>query len=380
MKSLVAVDAARIAEVTAALRTALSNDGPALFPSAGPSAVSAGAPWPAVVPQRVAVVLETSGSSGSPKRVALSANALLSSAAATESALGGPGGWVLALPVYYIAGLQVLVRSIAAAIDPVLLPSRSFRAADFLAALDSLEPGVRRYTALVPAQLHRLLTAAEQSLTAAAKLRSLDAILVGGQRLPEPSLRRAADLGLAVVRSYGATETSGGCVYDGVPLGTVTVRTREGQVEVSGPVLAEGYLDDPAATAAAFSTDESGRWYRTRDAGTFDGVLHVTGRVDDVLISGGVKVSLAAVESVLRAEPGLTEAVVISVPDVQWGEVPIVVVAGSSSPPTLEQLRRLLTERLGPAAAPARLVCLEHLPTLLSGKPDRRAIRDLVCS
>jgi o-succinylbenzoate---CoA ligase len=357
-RPLVVVDSRDPAAVLEALRRALAG-GPAVLPHPGePGGV------PAEVPQRVAVIVETSGSTGRPKRVALSADALLASAAAAESRLGGPGQWLLALPAHYIAGVNVLVRSIASGTEPVVLDPEHFTAERFADAAAGLgEP--RRYTSLVPTQLARLV-AAESDLDA---VRRLDAMLVGGQAMPADLLARAIEAGFAVIRTYGSSETSGGCVWDGLPIGDTAIRIGgDGRVEVSGSVLADGYLGDPERTAAAFVDG----WFRTDDTGSIraDGVLSVNGRADDVIVSGGVKVSLAEVELAIRNLPGLEDAVVASAPDAEWGERPVVVATATADPDAL----RRATAHLGPAATPARVLVLATIPLLPSGKPDRRAI------
>jgi O-succinylbenzoic acid--CoA ligase len=359
--------------VLAELREALAG-GPAILP------LPEGADrtgLPREVAQNVALVVQTSGSTGAPKRVALSADALLASAAAADSALGGPGQWLLALPAHYIAGINVLVRSIAAETDPVVLSSGHFDPAAFVEAAATMDHPAR-YTSLVPAQLATLLGSADDSDPGDALeiLRRFDRILVGGQAMPPGLLAQALELGLNVTRTYGSSETSGGCVYDGVPVGSTRVRIVDGQIELGGPMLAEGYLGDEERTAAAFHADGSGRWYRTSDAGELvDGVLRVTGRLDDVIVSGGVKVSLAAVERVVRSLPGLADAVVVPRADARWGEVPVVVTTESAS---IGTLRTAVGDELGAAARPAELVLVETIPLLASGKPDRGALADRV--
>jgi O-succinylbenzoic acid--CoA ligase len=332
---------------------------------------------PDSVDKRVAVVIETSGSTGAPKRVALSADALLASAAASESALGGPGQWLLALPTHYIAGVNVLVRSIAAGTDPVILRPGHFDADAFLEALGRLEAPLR-FTSVVPAQLARLVDAAGDDLAALDRLRRLDRILVGGQATPLPLIERCLELGLNVTRTYGSSETSGGCVYDGLPIGTAEARIVDGQVELTGPMLAEGYLSDPAATEAAFVTHDGQRWYRTGDAGeVVDGVLRVTGRLDNVIISGGEKVSLDAIERVVRSIPGLADAVAVRSPSAEWGEVPVVFTSGTA---TLATVKEIVVAALGRASAPVALVRVESVPQLPTGKPDRRALTAFAAS
>jgi O-succinylbenzoic acid--CoA ligase len=352
------------AKVFAALRDALAG-GDAILVS------DSGADVPARVEQRIALVVETSGSTGRPKRVELSADALLANAAASESALGGPGQWVLALPTHYIAGLNVLARSLAAETEPVTVAGAHFTAGGFVAAVGRMSQP-ERYTALVPAQLATLLDDAAASTA----LAGFAAVLVGGQATPRPLLDRATAAGIRVRRSYGSSETSGGCVYDGVPIGTAAVRIVEGEVWLGGPSLAEGYLGDPALTAERFVSDGGARWFRTADGGSFDGErLTVTGRRDDVLISGGVKVAIAAIERVLHEQPGLHDAVVVAVPDARWGEVPVAVTVSTSF--DVDAATTAVAIELGPPARPARVLTVPELPLLPSGKVDRLAVRSL---
>jgi O-succinylbenzoic acid--CoA ligase len=369
MRPLLAVPAGNPADLTVALRAALDGSGPAILP------LAPDAPRPLDLPDEVpvatAVVVATSGSSGTPKRVVLSTAALLTSAAATESALGGPGEWVLALPGHYIAGIQVIVRSLAAGGEPYAIPGGPFHAETFADAVAALPADRRRYSALVPTQLHRVLDAvAAGDRDVADAVRRLDALLIGGGPLADADAQRARDAGIRVVRTYGASETAGGCVYDGVPLQGVEVRVVEGEVQLAGPVLADGYLGDAARTERVFVSEPGRRWYRTGDAGDWDGErLTVTGRLDDVIVSGGEKVSLALVERAVQELPGMADAIVVRAPDPEWGEVPVVMTtAGGTDLPTM---RAVLGERLGRAAAPSRIVVVDPLPLLSNGKPDR---------
>lgn len=321
-----------------------------------------------------AVLVETSGSSGYPKSVVLPISALRASAEATAERIGS-GSWLLALEPTYVAGLQVLVRSILAETTPAVIPP-SFTAAQFLEAAAGIQ--APRYTSLVPAQLTRLLDAATDAPGVADCLRGFAAILVGGQALPAAEADRAAALGIRIVRTYGSSETSGGCVYDGVPLAGVIIRIEEGEVQISGPILAAGYLDDDERTAQAFVTDADGaRWYRTGDVGEFDGVLRVTGRRDNVIVSGGVNVSLDRVERVVRTVPGLEAAVVVPVADARWGEASVVVVEGdlAAADDALAEARRRVEREIGAPARPRDIVRVERMPLLASGKPDRIRLR-----
>lgn len=339
---------------------------------------------PTEVADGIAAVIATSGSSGVPKRVALSAEALRASATATAARIG-TGRWLLTLPASYVAGLQVMVRSILAGTSPTQIAGR-FSPLHFAeATLEMLRPtagGVPDlYTSLVPAQVASLLDAADDTAVRAA-LQSYRAILVGGQALPEPLRQRAADLGVRIVRTYGSTETSGGCVYDGAPLDTVAVRAVDGELRIAGPMLAEGYLGDADLTARTFLRDEHGiRWYRTGDLGLVeDGLVRVHGRADNVIISGGINISLDRVERIVRTVPGLHEAVVVPVEDERWGEASVIVaprgeVLRRSESEQLAQARETVAAEIGAHARPARLIVVDELAVLASGKPDREAIR-----
>jgi o-succinylbenzoate---CoA ligase len=350
--------------VLEALRDALSGSGPAVLVGDPASAV------PTVVAQRVVLVVETSGTTARPKRVALSADALLASAAASASAIGGAGQWLLALPTTYIAGLNVLVRSIAAATHPLILSEGSFDPREFARLAGRMDADLR-FTSVVPTQLARLLDTPE----ALPALRRFDRILVGGQSTPETLISRAAELDIALTRTYGSSETAGGCVYDGAPIGNTVIRINQGEIELAGAVLAEGYLDDAERTRAAFADDAGTRWYRTGDSGSVEGgILSVSGRLDDVIISGGIKVSLAAVERVVRELDGQQDAVVVRATSERWGEVPVVV---SSAAIGLDEVREVVRTRLGAPAAPARVIVVDAIPQLTTGKPDRIELQRL---
>ncbi|MFI7587989.1 o-succinylbenzoate--CoA ligase [Spongisporangium articulatum] len=362
------------------LRAALSGAGPAVRPALAPAPPLALGPADDDPRDPTTVAVSSSGSTGEPKTVLLPASALLASAAATHDRLGGPGHWLLPLPAQHVAGVQVLIRSLVARSTPVVLdPQASFTAEAFAAGTAQLPAG-RRYTSLVPTQLGRLL----DDTGGRAALRTFDAVLLGGAAAPAPLLERAAAAGVHVVTTYGMSETSGGCVYDGRALDGVRVRLDDdGRVRLSGPTLARGYLGAPAATAAAFVDSLTGREFVTSDQGRWldDGRLAVVGRLDDVLITGGVNVAPAAVEAVAHRVPGVAEVVVVGVPDATWGQrvVAAVVVEGSIEPDgLLADLRRAVTAELGAPAAPRELVLLNGLPVRGPGKPDRAAVLRIV--
>lgn len=362
------VDAQDARAVLRGLRGAVLGAGPAI-------AVGAAAGLPEEVPAGTALVVTTSGSTGYPKSVVLTRSALTSSALATAERIG-EGSWLLALSPGYIAGVQVLVRSLVSGREPAIL-SGSFSAHAFAAAAGSLVSSrgghrVARFTALVPAQVATLLDSSE----GARALASFDAVLVGGQATPPSILARAADAGAKLVRTYGASETAGGCVYDGIPLRDVRARVEDGEVLLAAPMLADGYLGEPERTAASFVTDDEGRrWYRTGDAGTVDPAVRITGRIDNVIVSGGVNVSLDRVEQTVRGVPGLEQAVIVAAPDARWGQTPVLVAAHVPDPAAaLRAARDAVAEQLGAPARPSRILVVDETPLLPSGKPDRGAL------
>lgn len=366
-------------DVLRSLRGAVLGAGPAV-------ALGQATELPADVPAGTAVVLTTSGSTGEPKSVLLSRSALTASAMATAARIGS-GHWLLALPAGYVAGIQVMVRGLVSERDPAIL-SGKFSPDAFLHAaggMHSYEGGERvpSYTSLVPAQLAALVDEAQDSARMRRALGGFEAILVGGQALPTRLRERAADAGARIVRTYGSTETSGGCVYDGVPLGDTRAEIVDGEIRIAGPTLADGYLDDPVRTADAFVTDGEGtRWYRTGDAGTVDdGVLSVTGRLDNVIVSGGVNVSLDRVERIVRDVPGLDHAVVVGASHQRWGQTPVLVIEGAGererAQALLEAARAAVEASAGRPARPTRVVEVPEIPRLPSGKPDRRAAGEL---
>lgn len=360
-----------------ALAAALDGAGPALLPL--PTGGTRGAVLAALDPSRplerddVALVVPTSGSTGEPKGAMLTAAALRHSAAASHDRLGGPGQWVLALPVSSIAGLTVLVRSLQARTRPQVVDLYGGFSVDaFAAATDRLAGGVRHYTALVPTQLRRLLDAGVD-------LSTYDGVLVGGAAL-SPDLRdRAIAAGAPVVATYGMSETCGGCVYDGEPLDGVDVTIgADGRVSIGGPVVFAGYrlhpdLTDTALVDGRHVTQDLGRW-------SSDGRLEVLGRVDDVIVSGGVNVPAAMVERVLDGHPAVAVCAVLGRPDPEWGERVVAVVqpVDASLPPALDELRSFAAGRLEPAALPREVVVLGMLPVLASGKPDKAAVRTVL--
>ncbi len=318
----------------------------------------------------IAVVATTSGTTGAPKGTLLTAAALTASAAATHDRLGGPGRWLLALPPYHIAGVQMLVRSLLAGTVPVGLDvSAGFDISGLPSAVDELGSG-RRYTALVATQLAKALT----DPAAAAALAELDAVLVGGGPAPRPILDAAAAADITVVRTYGMSETAGGCVYDGVPLDGVKVRLdADGRIVIGGPTLANGYRNPPDPDPFA----EPG-WFRTDDIGAVDdsGVLSVLGRADEAISTGGLTVLPQPVEAALRTHPAVSDCAVFGLADERLGQrvVAAVVLADGHIPPSLEELRAHVMHTLDRTAAPRELHIVDALPMRGIGKVDRQAL------
>jgi o-succinylbenzoate---CoA ligase len=372
---LVPVDGspAAVDALAGALRSALAG-GPAVLPVAPGDAAVAGEPG-----ESAAVVIATSGSTGAAKHVVLSAAALQASARATADRLGGPARWLLALPAQHVAGVQVVVRALLAGAPPVVQDLRGgFRPNGFAAATRELGAD-RRCTSLVPTQLGRILDAGGAALDA---LRSYAAVLVGGAALPPQLHERAMAADVAVVTTYGMSETAGGCVYDGHPLDGVRVELEpDGRIRLGGPTLADGYLGDPDLTAAAFVDG----WFRTGDLGRWrEGRLDVLGRADDVIVTGGEKVAPAAVERVLIAQDGVATACVVGVPDAEWGQVVAAAVvpegAGTFSPGFAERLQAAVRAELGRAAVPRVLRAVPRIPLHGIGKPDRVATARLLAA
>ncbi|WPJ92155.1 o-succinylbenzoate--CoA ligase [Corynebacterium sp. UMB2355A] len=315
----------------------------------------------------VALVVATSGSTGTPKGALLTPTNLIASADATHQALGGPGQWLLAMPAAFIAGIQVLVRSMVAGVEPAFVDlTHGFHVDEFAARTAEIATtGDRCYTALTPLQLDKAMS----TLTGIDALRSFDAVLVGGAATNPTLLDSAAKLRINVVTTYGSSETSGGCVYDGAPIADANVRIRDGRIWLGGPMVAQGYRNQPEHPDFA----EPG-WFRTSDAGQLiDGHLTVEGRVDNVIDSGGLKLQPEVLERFLLGVPGVADACVVGVPDERFGQRICAAFAGEAQVPdvmdTLQDLPRW--------QVPKELKRVAALPLLGPGKVDRAAVRDL---
>lgn len=365
-----------VSEVMPHLRQALDGGGPAWLPIPTTDRREARRLSDALKPgdpidDDVALVVTTSGTTGIPKGALLGAEALRASGNATHERLGGPGSWLLALPTHHIAGIQVLLRSILAGTEPTVLDVSGGFLPEALAGAVGAMRGPRRYTALVPTQLIKSL----DSPVAAKALAELDGVLVGGAATPAPILDRARDLGITVVRTYGMSETCGGCVYEGVPLDGTEVRIEDGRVILGGAMIARGYRNLPDHPAFA----EPG-WFRTEDAGSFeDGVLSISGRLDEAIMTGGLLVIPQVVEAVLANHPGIRECIVLGLPDERLGQrVAVAIVPAPGAAPTLDEIRAHVVAELDSIAAPRELAVLSEIPLRGPGKPDRTALRKLL--
>jgi O-succinylbenzoic acid--CoA ligase len=372
----------QVLDVLPALEAALAGRSPVLpYAAADPEPVVPDHD-PATLPEGLAVAVGTSGSTGRPKRAMLTADALERSAWATHRVLGGSGAWLLAMPAHHIAGLQVLLRSLAAGTAPTVLDLRGgFTVEGFAEAtarVATTAAARQRYTALVPTQLGRLL----DDPAGVAALRRFDGVLVGGAATPAAMVERARTLDVALSLTYGMSETAGGCVYDGLPLPVSQVHVdNDRHIVLGGDTVAHGYLGEPALSSDAFATDPDGvRWFRTDDLGHFgeDGLLVVDGRADDVINTGGLKINPGVVEDAMaRYLEDVADVVVLGVPDAAWGEsvcAAVTLVDPSrtvSTPQVRERLRGILPD----AALPHRVLVLPQIPLRGPGKPDRAAIR-----
>ncbi|MEV5003400.1 AMP-binding protein [Nocardioides sp. LML1-1-1.1] len=308
-------------------------------------------------PEDVPLLVTTSGSTGAPKRVLLPRAAVLASIRASAARLGASGPWVLALPPSYVAGVQVVLRSLVAGHEPALLER------------DGWPAGEGWFTSLVPTQLTRLLDSAED----VAALRRAHTVLLGGGPVGARLRERAEHAGVHVVATYGSAETAGGCVYDGVPLDGVAVALGEGgRVRIAGPTLFAGYDGAPELTAEVLVDG----WFLTSDAGRLDedGRLALIGRLDDVVVSGGLNVPGPAVAERLRGHPAVAAAEVLGVPDAEWGNR-VVAFVELSAPVDVETLRDWVAAEHPRAWAPRQVVVLDAIPLLANGKPDRQALR-----
>jgi len=328
----------------ARIAKALVSDGPAL--SLSPTSTAA-------VSARSALLVSTTGSSGSSKEIELSAAALLSSARASNKFLGAEFGntWSLLLPLNHIAGINVVIRSLELGTTPTNLLGYEgkFPKAD--------------YTAIVPTQLFRALNGDENLLN---HLIAARAVLVGGAALTKELRSKAESAGITIVETYGSTETSGGCIYNGTPLDGVEVEIGDdNRIAIRGKVLAQNLANEDG-------------WYFTSDAGHFeDGKVVIDGRIDDIVITGGENISLTAIDRVLAQSYPDIQSASFAVADPEWGQAIHIALVGGD--PSLESaIQELLAGELGAAAKGKGFHYVAELPLIGIGKVDKRALARLI--
>lgn len=340
-----------LAEIMAKITSALGGDGPAL---------AFGAVQSTFAPDSIAVIVTTTGSTGVAKEVGLSAQAVIASARASHKFLGANIGqrWSLLLPLTHIAGVNVLVRSIELNSEPIDLRNYEgeYPRADF--------------TAIVPTQLYRALHGDERLLR---HLQAAKAVLVGGAHLSRHLRDQAEHHKITIVTTYGMSETSGGCVYNGVPLEGVRIEIDEHSlVRISGKTLASTYLNDESEWKKTFD----GTWFTTKDIAEYDdGVLEILGRDDEIIISGGENVSLNAIDELLSLHFPQIQAVAFAISDAEWGHALHLAIVGEIENSTLITF---LENTLGSAAKPKKIHRVASIPHIGIGKIDRKALVELL--
>lgn len=320
------------------------------------------------VSDEVSCVLFTSGSSGPPKGVQLSGDNWKAAAEASAAHLGhGPEDtWLLAVPLNHVAGISIIVRSAFTGGSVRMLPG--FDAASFAASLRDVT-----MASVVPTMLQKVLEADP------GPYRGLRAVLVGGGPIPRGLLEQAVAAGLPVLPTYGMTETCGQVAtlspgseldYKAHPLPGVEFRLGErGRIEVRGPMVSPGYAAGPRRSP--------GDWFETDDAGAIDidGAIRVSGRLDDVIITGGENVSAAAVEDALQSFDGVDDAVVVGLESSDWGMEVGCLFTGTMS---VDEVIRSAGDSLAVHERPRRLLKVDQIPLTGLGGPDRTVARDLL--
>ena len=329
--------ACEIPQLAGEITAALAGDGPTL----GFGEISSQS-----APAYAAVAIGTSGSTGSPKEVLLSASAVLASARASNEFIGAIPGqtWSLLLPLTHIAAVNVIVR--ANELGTVAIDCRDCEG----------EYPIADYTSTVPTQLFRALHGDENLLN---HLKSTKAVLVGGAALSASLRNQAEAAGIRIITTYGMTESCGGCVYDGVALDGVEIKIRDQKICIKGPVLASSIVLNDG-------------WFETSDLGEYENNrLLVIGRSDDVIISGGENLSLSAVENSLTLAFPNMQFAAFAIEDPQWGQSLQLAVVGEIQD---KEIAAHLEKDLGAFAKPKGIHHMKSLPLLGIGKVDRKSL------
>ncbi|MCZ6663630.1 MAG: AMP-binding protein [Actinobacteria bacterium] len=333
--------------------------------------MSPGSPDPGEIdPGGASMVVFTSGTTGVPKGVRLTlANWKAAGQASVEHLGHGlEDTWLLAMPLYHVAGIGIVLRSAFAGGKVRILPR--FDGAAFARALHQVT-----LASVVPTMLERVLDADT------GPFRGLRAVLVGGGPMPRELLERASAAGMPVLPTYGMTETCGQVATlrpsspvarQAHPLPGVDLRIGDGgRIEVRGPMVSPGYLGEP-------DRDPDG-WFVTGDLGRIDsdGALTVTGRADDTIISGGENIDPVQVEAVLSGHSEVEAVMVVGVASDEWGHEVGCLYVGRTHPAGLEAWAR---DRLPSSAVPRLWLQIAEMPVTSLGKPDRLLGRSLLGS
>jgi fatty-acyl-CoA synthase len=354
-------------------------------------------PPPAVRPGDVAQLVYTSGTTGSPKGALLTHRGMTNAARFGARRFGIRRGdvYVHTMPLFHVGGQVVAFQLCQSLATAVLVPS--FEPG---LVLDLVESERATLTCGVPTMLIAMI---EHPDFGRRDLSSLRAISGGGAVVPEELVRRIeVALGVQFAIVFGQTEASGFISQThlddasqdkaatlGQPLAQVDARVvdpdtgsvvavgRVGELEVRGPNVMAGYHDLPEETSAAF---RPGGWLRTGDLVTMDdrGFLRMTGRLKDMIVSGGENIFPVEVEQVLAEHPGVGQVAVVGVPDARWGEAAVAVVRPAVHPaPTPAELESFLRARLAAYKVPRRWVVVESdLPLTASGKVQKFVLRE----
>ena len=319
----------------------------------------------------------TSGSTGNPKAVEISAAALLSATKLVNAKFENPASWLLAINPAFIGGAMVIARAITQdqKWEYGLDENGKFSPEIFAGIAQTfIAQNGRVRTSLVAAQLSALIAQDHINL-----LKKFDAILVGGGQISPEVYKNLKDDGVNLIRTYGMTETCGGVVWDGKALDDVSIRIENpanggaGRISINSPSNATCYHGNSEGIKQLNEITFNNNWIMTQDIGTYENAtLKVIGRSDDIVISGGVNVSVHAIENVLRDQPGVEDAVVFAMPDKIWGTIVAAVIVGNAE---LLVLQDAVEKELGSPAKPRIIKFAHELPLLPNGKIDVDSLR-----